>query len=291
LKKQLPIYSIKEFKHFNEDVSFYANLFVPHIKEHHFTTKPHKHDFYLLLLFTKGSGIHYVDFNSYPIKPGAVFMLSPGQVHSWKLSNNIDGYVFFHSKTFYDEGYTNEKITNYPFFNSTHNQPFVIVKKINLAPIELLFKEILKEYQQSKPLRLNKLHALVNILYIELTRIYTTGKKIKNEKYLNAAKKLEYLIDVHYKEIKFPTEYASLMNMTERHLNRITKTCLSKTPTELISDRIILEAKRMLIHSDCIVSEVAEELGYFDSSYFSRFFKKKCGKTPAQFATSVNLNR
>lgn len=283
MKKQLPVYRIEQFKHFNEDVSFYASPFIPHIKEHHFTNKPHKHDFYLLLLFTKGSGTHYVDFNSYLIKPGTAFMLSPGQVHFWKLSDDIDGYVFFHSKPFYDEGYTNERITNYPFFSSIHNQPFIVIKNTNLPPIEKLFQEILQEYQQHKFMQLNKLHALVNILYIELTRIYATAKTVKNQKYLGAVQKLESLIDVNFKEIKFPAEYASLMNITERHLNRITKACLNKTPTQLISDRVILEAKRMLIHANHSVSEIAEELGYFDSSYFSRLFKKRTKLSPKQF--------
>lgn len=283
MKKQLPIYSIQQFKHFEEEASFYANLFIPHIKEHHFTTKPHKHDFYLLLLFTKGHGIHYIDFNSYTIKPGTVFMLSPGQVHSWELSDDADGYVFFHSKTFYDEGYTNEKITNYPFFNSIHNQPFILIKKSNLALIEKLFRDIFREYLQHKLLRLNKLHALVNILYIELTRLYERGESVENERYLNAVKKFETLIDAKFKNIKAPIEYASLMNITERHLNRITKTCLNKTPTELISDRVVLEAKRMLIHSNYSISEIAGELGYFDSSYFSRLFKKKTKLSPKQF--------
>lgn len=287
MKKQLPVYSIKQYKHFDEEASFYANLFIPHIREHHFTAKPHKHDFYLLLLFTKGHGTHYIDFNAYPIKPGTVFMMSPGQVHSWKLSDDIDGYVFFHSKPFYDEGYTNEKITNYPFFSSIQSQPFVVIKQKNLLPIEDLFKKILKEYRQNNLLRLSKLHALVNILYIELIRIYISGAKIENEKYLNAVRKFEVLVDTNFREMKFPSEYASLLNITERHLNRITKTCLNKTPTELISDRVILEAKRMFIHSNYNIAEVAGELGYFDSSYFSKLFKKKTKLTPKQFLSSL----
>jgi AraC-like DNA-binding protein len=87
--------------------------------------------------------------------------------------------------------------------------------------------------------------------------------------------------------MKFPSEYASLLNITERHLNRITKTCLNKTPTELISDRVILEAKRMFIHSNYNIAEVAGELGYFDSSYFSKLFKKKTKLTPKQFLSSL----
>lgn len=287
MKKQLPIYSIKQFKHFDEEAGFYANQFIPHIKEHHFIEKPYKHDFYLILLFTKGHGVHYVDFNKYLIKPGTVFMMGPGQVHSWELSDDIDGYVFFHSKAFYDEGYTNEKITNYPFFTSIQNQPLVVIKKSTLISIEDLFKKILEEYKQDKLLRFNKLHALVNILYVELTRIYNTGTNVENKKYLNTVRKFESLVDNNFKEMKFPVEYASLMNITERHLNRITKTCLNKTPTDLISDRMILEAKRMLTHSNHSIAEVAGELGYFDSSYFSKLFKKKTKLTPKQFLSAL----
>jgi len=194
---------------------------------------------------------------------------------------------FFHTKAFYNEGFTTEQITNYPFFNSTNNEPLVSIKKANLTPIENLFKEILNEYRGQHPLKFNKLHALINIVYIELARVYTPATKKENEKYLGAVHKLETLIDKNFKEIKFPAEYAALMNITERHLNRITKTCLNKTPTELIADRVILEAKRMLIHSTHTVAEVAAELGYFDTSYFCRLFKKKTKLTPKQFISLI----
>ena len=79
-----------------------------------------------------------------------------------------------------------------------------------------------------------------------------------------------------------------MMFISEKHLNRICKECLNKTTSDLIMDRIMLEAKRMLVHSTKSVPEIAEQLGYLDSSYFSRLFKKKCGKTPIEFANSLN---
>lgn len=73
------------------------------------------------------------------------------------------------------------------------------------------------------------------------------------------------------------------MHLSEKHLNRICKICLNKTTSELIMDRIILEAKRILAFSKYSVSQVAEDLGYSTTSYFIRIFKKKTGRTPFEF--------
>ena len=103
MTQKLPVYKIEHFKSLSQQHEFYANYFIPHIKHHHFATNAHKHDFYLIVLFTKGHGTHEIDFNKYDIKSGAVFMMTPGQMHNWNLSKDIDGYVFFHTKNFYDK--------------------------------------------------------------------------------------------------------------------------------------------------------------------------------------------
>ena len=91
------------------------------------------------------------------------------------------------------------------------------------------------------------------------------------------------LIEKHFKQYKYPKDYALLMHMSEKHLNRICKTCLNKTASQLILERIVLEAKRMLAFAEFSVSQIADELGYSNSSYFIRLFKKKTGKTPVEF--------
>jgi AraC-like DNA-binding protein len=244
---------------------------------------PHKHDFYLIVLFTKGSGTHEIDFKTYDIKPGTVFMMTPGQMHNWKLSKDIDGYVFFHTKDFYDRGCTSASVLDYPFFNSIHNQPLIRLKKKAFEKLTILFKEITEEYNNTDILKFEKLHALISLVYIELSRHYLPTTKIESETYLLKLRKLEEFIGKHFKSKKYPHEYADLMNLSEKHLNRISKECLNKTTTDLIAERIVLEAKRLLIHSKYTVTEVATELGYDDNSYFSRFFKKNSGETPLEF--------
>jgi AraC-like DNA-binding protein len=86
--------------------------------------------------------------------------------------------------------------------------------------------------------------------------------------------------------------------MSERNLNRTIKLILNKTVSDLITDKVILEAKRMLIHTRFTVAQISFDLGYDDNSYFIRLFRKKTGQTPLKFqqdylqhSAEVNLAR
>ena len=74
---------------------FYFNTLKEHLlKSHKHTEKPHRHDFYACKIFTKGNGIHEIDFQKYDVSAGSLFFMSPGQVHSWQLSEDTDGFIF-----------------------------------------------------------------------------------------------------------------------------------------------------------------------------------------------------
>jgi AraC family transcriptional regulator, transcriptional activator of pobA len=285
-KKSLPVYDITSFQHLGNDLDFYANDFRSHLKQNeHLILLPHGHDFYMSVLFTGGSGTHEIEFNNYIIKPGSVFMLGPGQVHTWELSHDVDGYIFFHTKEFYDLNFTYERVDNYPFFCSLHNTPLIVLKKAALKKIESMFREIVKEYHHTELMKFKKLPSMVNILYIELSREYLPQKMRddQNLPYLARVRQLEDLINKNFVDIKSPGKYALLMHVSEKHLNRMVKVSLNKTTSDLITERIILEAKRMLVFSKKNMAEIIDDLGYTDSAYFFRFFKKKTTLTPTAF--------
>jgi AraC-like DNA-binding protein len=100
----------------------------------------------------------------------------------------------------------------------------------------------------------------------------------------------EELIEKNYKKEQSPSAYADMMNITTKHLNRICRTSLNKTATEVITERSILEAKRMLAQSSSTVMQISDELGYDDNSYFSRLFKKHVGQTPTEFRQAIKEN-
>lgn len=282
--KHLPVYSIQDFNAFSQAGVFYANTFKRHIHFHDFTNKPHKHDFYLFFLFTSGKGVHEVDFERYPVKPGSVFLLQPGQMHSWTLSKDTDGFVFFHTKEFYDRAFTTGSISDYPFYSSLNTTPTLQLEGKAYATLRGYLKEICAEYIKEEKLKFRKLHALVNLVYIELSRLYANAAITFRENYLSRLRAFETLIDIHFKDVKYARDYAAMMSISEKHLNRISQTCVHKTSSDLISARIILEAKRMLMHSRLSVKQVGDALGYKDKSYFTRFFKKHTGETPLEFS-------
>lgn len=283
----LPILDLEAFKKENDDSAFYSNDLTTHLELYHNAiTNPHKHDFYLSVLFTKGTGTHEIDFHTYEVTKGSLFLLTPGQTHSWELSKDIEGYIFFHNKAFYDLHYSINKLQRFPFYFSLQNSRCVYLKNDSFHCITSYYKEILKEYNSNEVLKYQKIKSLVDLTYIELSRLYVKNHDdtaIKNGTYAIQLSQFEQLIEDNYLNIKSPAAYAEMLNISTRHLNRICKVMLNKTSSCIIIDRVLLEAKRMLLHRYANISEISYELGYNDYAYFSRLFKEKCGETPTDF--------
>ena len=286
--KKSPIYDIHNFNCNAVNSDLYVNTFKNHLKEHSFIEKPHRHNFYLLVLFTNGTGIHEIDFDKYPIKKGSLFILQPGQIHNWSLSNDIDGYIVFYSQEIYNLYFGTKKIEDYLFYKSVKSNPEMYFEKNEFAEIEMYFKLMLSESESEKPKRNDKILNLLDSINIEISRKYLLDNNHKTAVYNHKIDQFEKLIDTHFKIEKSPSFYASKMNITLKHLNRICKTILNKTATELITERVILEAKRLLIDKNKAISQVADELNYENYSYFAKVFKKETNNSPSEFRKNLS---
>lgn len=287
MKNTLPIYDIKPFT--QNDNYFYANNLISHLDSHKFVNEPHKHNTYISIIFTKGIGTHCIDFKHYEVKSGAVFLLTPGQMHSWELSNDVDGYVFFHTKEFYDNIFIAKKINDFPFFYLQENFPLIQLNGQEINEIEYQFKSIYEEYCQNEQ-SFSKLQSLVDIVYISLSRYYTNNINLPTiDIKLLKIRELQRLIEQNYIEKKSASEYANMMNISARHLSRLVNETLNKSTSDLIFERIMLEAKRLLLNNFPSVSEVANQLGYEDVSYFIRLFRLKNGISPLEFQKNKSL--
>jgi AraC family transcriptional activator of pobA len=283
-KEKIPVYdicSLSKDRHQPNDLL--AERFGDYLNRHsHSLHHAHRHSFYHLVLFTKGTGTHTIDFNQYKVRPFEIYFMIPGQVHSWDFEGETDGYIINFSDILFRSFLLNpDYLERFHFFSGISNESVCQLPISIHDRIKLLFEEILSYHKDGNT---DMIRLLLMQLFITVEDSCKSNKtqKIPQQKQL-LLRNFRRLIDQHYLTIKLPKEYADLLYVTPNHLNALCQDLLGKTAGELIRDRIILEAKRLLTNADMTVTEIAFNLNFQDNSYFNRFFKKYVGVTPDEF--------
>ena len=239
------------------------------------TDTMHLHGFYEIIWFQKGSGTHYVDFNQYAIAPGTIFFISPGQIHSFDKKNDQEGYVLKICAELFDDFVSLSCVT---------------VQDKDSAALEMLIGAMQEELKKEDSLgHREALHALVKLFVIMVRRSYAeinpsapNPHKVSYKAFLNFRK----LIEENYCRMHTVKDYAALLNVSSKTLTLYVNECSKYSPLELINNRIILEAKRLLRYSVLSVKEIAFRLGFEDPSYFAKFFKRLVKQSPADYRES-----
>jgi AraC family transcriptional regulator, transcriptional activator of pobA len=283
--KSVPLYGIeifsrKEGKRLYEVEVFDSNR---HFEVHY----PHRHDFFEILFLTQGSGTHTIDFKDHNIKPNSIFFLSPGQIHSISLSKDIYGYIFlFSSEFFLLHKNDKNKIFEFPFFYNTseENLPLELKEQKDIDFLKQLFVRGCDENTVNTIESEEVLHSILDLILVYCKKLYpqqmeNTGMK----KGRLMVKKFKQLIEEQYKENFSVKEYAEFLSVTPNHLNETVKNVMGRTASDLIDEKMIIEIKKLLLHTDLTASEVAYALNFSDQSYFSKFFKKHVKMTPGDF--------
>lgn len=247
--------------------------------------KLHQHHHYILYLIASGSGKHEIDLNEYEINGNQAFFISSGQLHQC-FASDVLGYFIQFDLDFYHSIRTPFKLFDFPFFHTALLESCLELGE-NYDKIQNLVSQMFLEFEAKDNLgKWNILRYQLEILLIELTRIKqqqnTSNAHIlvpNNEK----LRKLEFLIEKYFVEHKDVNFYANQLHISSRHLNSIISLQTGKSISEMIQNRILIESKRLLLHSEKTVSEIAFELGFSDKAYFHRFFKKTTGETPLHF--------
>ncbi|EDP94171.1 AraC family transcriptional regulator [Kordia algicida OT-1] len=243
--------------------------------------KLHRHDFFFALFLEKGQGKHEIDFIPYHIEDYSIFFMRPGQVHSLTLNKNSTGYLVQFDKNFYS---SNNESSNFALRKvSSKNHQILNTKKFK--KILSILTYIFQEYSEKNEQYTKAIKAYLDILFIELSRLKNDSKNI-SRKNLYSQERVEELLDLLHNNIlscKKVEEYAKMMHLSIFQLNKITKETLGKTCSKLINEHILLEAKRNLLGTSNQINQIAHYLGYEDTSYFIRFFKKHIGTSPKEY--------
>ncbi|MCO4820861.1 MAG: helix-turn-helix domain-containing protein [Flavobacteriaceae bacterium] len=251
---------------------------------------PHKLFFDLIIVFTKGEGVHSIDFKSYNYKPGTVFLIKNDQFHAWDDNCNKDGYLLFLTKDFYLK--MGLSLENMLFTQNTHsflNPKLDLGAKINqYTPlIELISKQYLLEIEGNRVLK-NLVHSFFSIVEMEYFNEFPNFQKEKSKAMFQ---RFYTMIE---KETPLPSRnahyYASHFGITFKALNAFCKSMSNYTVKAFIDMIIVTRAKRALTINNQNISEIAFDLSFEEVGNFSKFFKKKTGITPNQYRKKLLAN-
>jgi len=256
-----------------------------YLKKHKDLFFPHKHNFYHLVLFTKGGGTHNIDFKTFPVEPYQIYFMIPGQVHSWDFTGEVDGYVIHFSTDFFQSFLlVNDYIGQFPFFGGNIDEAVINIEPALQQKIKGLFEDIIIESENPGRLGDDLIRTLLIQVFILLARINADSTQLQSTPYnYTLLKSFQKLVEKNYKALKLPKQYAELLYITPNHLNAVCNDMLGISAGELIRNRVVLEAKRLLINRGHGISEIADELNFADNSYFTKFFKKYTSLTPEEF--------
>ncbi len=289
---EIPVYSIDRFNNKSEKtIQFQIEHY--DINRNFKVSYPHRHDdFYEILFLTQGEGIHTIDFQNYPVKPNTIFFLSPGQIHELYLSEDVKGYIFLFTSSFYHFNKTDPyKLFELPFFYNLNQEtpPIYLENETEKQVITELFKNAIYENQQNLTDSEEAIRALLDLILIQCKRIYPLSKiEEKANKGKILVKRFKQLIEEKSQENLSVKDYASLLAITPNYLSETVKSVTGRTSTDLINDRMILEIKRLLTHTDLGISEIAYQLNFSDQSYFSKYFKKLTNQSPLEYRKNID---
>ncbi|MHA4811173.1 helix-turn-helix domain-containing protein [Flavitalea flava] len=253
---------------------------------------PHRKDYYFFFLVKKGNHHHWVDFVHHEVQPGFIYFTQPHQVHLKEKNPPVDGTLLAFSDEFLatDEQTAWKKL---PILRNPADWHSLKLEEQDINFLTNLFTPMLGEYGQPQDWTKGVLQSYLKIFLVYLSRLYT---RQFNQSALPAdgqslVKRMKELIGEHYDSIHQVSGYAHLLNVTPGQLNDTVRANTDRTASDLIQERIILEAKKALFHAALNVQEIAYSLGFDDPAYFNRFFKRRTGETPVRFRNNMRENQ
>ncbi len=289
-KGNIPVYdlcSLQQQEQRQQD-DIIVEPFAAYLQRHPNLFIPHRHTFYHLVLFTAGSGSHTIDFEQFTLVQGQIYFMIPGQVHSWQFGDDVDGYVVNFSETFISAFLRRDHyLEQFPFLEGIAAHSVIDLAPEAAATATQLLKEMLEESLDKEHWYEDRMRLYLLELFILAHRNSTKQLPSGNQNNDLVLRNFRKLVEQHYTTLHMPKDYAALLYITPNHLNALCKDLLGKPAGEVIRDRILLEAKRLLVNAALNISEIAWQLNFADNSYFTKFFKKQTGTTPEAFRKAV----
>lgn len=245
---------------------------------------PYRIDFYDVTLITKGSGTFWLDNQEYNVEPGTVLFTSPGQVRRWFVEE-LDGICLFFPAEFILEHFNDSLFLHR--LRYFHSNPTVFSLALNTSQEFKLNERMQTMLNEITHLSSDSNHLLRAIAYeilVNLNRWYAQsyGHNLQGLTESTVSKFRE-LLERQYRTMHNVSAFAKTLGLTPGHLNFLCKKHLGQTASNMIENRVMSEACRLLVHTDKDLGAIASYLGFSDQSYFSRAFRRFSNTSPKEY--------
>ncbi|MDE1191745.1 MAG: helix-turn-helix domain-containing protein [Arachidicoccus sp.] len=248
-------------------------------------TTAHRASFYCILWFQEGYPTHQVDFVPIKVRPGSLLFVGKDSVQFFDQTNNFKAKVLLFTDAFFCKNDNDIKYLNrtplFHTFDSSLQCILSVSEKLNTLWTFMEHEEK-APHDRFKPILLRN--------YLEsflLQAERTIGDKVNtpsaNENYKEIFFSFKELAEKHFKEQKPVSYYSEKLYISAKVLSRTTQKLSGKTPKHILDERLLLEAKRLLMHDTSAGKEIGYSLGFTEPTNFIKFFRKHAGKTPLAF--------
>lgn len=246
------------------------------------TTNPHGHKDYLEIIYLEqGAGFHQIDYNRFVVKPHSLYLVMPGQIHSWELTEIPKGFVAMVQKDF---------LLDHPLYHVLFQTfPLPFSSRFDLQEANETFQDIFKsmelEYSKAETnfeaVIQSYLHLLFNLLKREM-------KSQPTLPFPPLLKNFFAVLDAEFGTNHETQFYAVALRTTSKTLNAACKKFLGATASAVINEKLTAESKKLLLYSHQNLTELAFELGFTDASHFNKFFKRQTGVLPGIYRKGIS---
>ena len=247
----------------------------------------HRHPHFEIFWFRKGRGVIERDGDLIEVGSNCLMMLAPGDIHRWRETENLEGSLLAVSERF-----TSSSNFQLPFHElSSFLQPggsrVIHLNSREAALMGSIFGAIQEAESPSSFERSEVLKGLLIILFSKIKGFSVGGAAPRAEDPSAAVTRaFRQALDVECPRLASVKEFAQLLGVSRSYLHRAVLRDTGQSPSDLIRDRLIFEAKRMLIHTNESSAEIARHLGFRSTSYFSSFFHRHTERTPRAFRSN-----
>lgn len=256
------------------------------------TDKPHMHNYYTVLWSHNDAGKHIIDYTEFDIQPNDVFFVTPGQVHQVNHNDHPEGVVILFTCDFLGRNNISKSfINNLNLFSEITSSPPIRIGKESANWMSDLVIKMAEAITKNDPYKFDVIGSYLKLFLIECNK-FAHSPKLDNTQSIQSGSMItqnfKSLLETNFTNWHKVSDYAKQLNITSDYLNKVIKSTVGKTAKELIQQRVVLEAKRLGLHTEFSTKEIAYRIGFEDPSHFSRFFKNNNGLSFTDFRTVLN---